>query len=135
MKYYRLKKELPTFKKGELFFINNYGQLASCEHEGVVAYSAATLKRFPNVLEDWFEEVPAPERDTNTKREFFESENEKLRRAFIVAAVAVVVVGIVFVATMIIALGQLAKATVDSKADMYDFDCVTQPVEKPLEEC
>ena len=63
------------------------------------------------------------------------NENEKLRRAFIVAAVAVVVVGIVFVATMIIALGQLAKATVDSKADMYDLDCVTQPIEKPLTEC
>lgn len=63
------------------------------------------------------------------------NENEKLRRAFIVAAVAVVVVGIVFVATMIIVLGQLAKATVDSKANMYDMDCVTQPIEKPLEEC
>lgn len=63
------------------------------------------------------------------------NENEKLRRAFIVAAVAVVVVGIVFVATMIIALGQLAKATVDSKANMYDMDCVAQPIEKPLEEC
>ena len=63
------------------------------------------------------------------------NENEKLRRAFIVAAVAVVVVGIVFVATMIIVLGQLAKATVDSKANMYDMDCVIQPIEKPLEEC
>lgn len=63
------------------------------------------------------------------------NENEKLRRAFIAAAVAVVVVGIIFVATMIIALGQLTKATADSKADMYDLDCVTQPIEKPLTEC
>lgn len=63
------------------------------------------------------------------------NENEKLRRAFIVASVAVAVVGIVFVATMIIALGQLTKATVDSKANMYDMNCVTQPIEKPLEEC
>lgn len=63
------------------------------------------------------------------------NESEKLRRAFIVAAVAVVVVGIVFVATMIIALGQLTKVTVDSKADMYDMGCVTQPIEKPLDEC
>lgn len=62
-------------------------------------------------------------------------EEKKLRNAFIVAAVAVVVVGIVFVATMIIVLGQLTKATVDSKANMYDMDCVTQPIEKPLEEC
>lgn len=63
------------------------------------------------------------------------NENEKLRRAFIVAAVAVVVVGIVFVATMIIALGQLAKATVDSKAPQYDLNCLTEPVERPLTEC
>lgn len=63
------------------------------------------------------------------------NEEKKLRNAFIVAAVAVVVVGIVFVATMIIALGQLAKATVDSKADMYDLDCMAQPIEKPLTEC
>ena len=63
------------------------------------------------------------------------NENEKLRRAFIVASVAVVVVGIVFVATMIIVLGQLTKATVDSKANMYDMNCVAQPIEKPLEEC
>ena len=62
------------------------------------------------------------------------NESEKLRRAFIVAAVAVVVVGIVFVATMIIVLGQLTKATVDSKDDMYDMGCVTQSIEKPLEE-
>lgn len=63
------------------------------------------------------------------------NESEKLRRAFIVAAVAVVVVGIVFVATMIIVLGQLTKVTVDSKANMYDMNCVAQPIEKPLEEC
>ena len=63
------------------------------------------------------------------------NENEKLRRAFIVAAVAVVVVGIVFVATTIIVLGQLTKATVDSKANMYDLNCLTEPVEKPLTEC
>ena len=63
------------------------------------------------------------------------NESEKLRRAFIVAAVAVVVVGIIFVATTIIVLGQLTKATVDSKANMYDMNCVTQPIEKPLEEC
>ena len=62
-------------------------------------------------------------------------ENEKLRRAFVASAVALVIVGIIFVATMIIALGQLTKATVDSKANMYDLDCVTEPVERPLTEC
>ena len=63
------------------------------------------------------------------------SEDEKLRRAFLASAVALVIVGIIFVATMIIALGQLTKATVDSKANMYDLDCVTEPVERPLTEC
>lgn len=72
MKYYKLKKDLPTFKKGEQFFVNDYGQLISCAHEGVVAYSAHTLKRFPDVLKDWFEEVPAPERDSKTKYAFME---------------------------------------------------------------
>ena len=63
------------------------------------------------------------------------NENKELRRAFIASAVALVVVGIVFVATMIIVLGQLTKVTVDSKANMYDMNCVTQPIEKPLDEC
>ena len=63
------------------------------------------------------------------------NENEKLRRAFLASAVALVIVGIIFIATMIIALGQLTKATVDSKANMYDLDCVTEPIEKPLTEC
>lgn len=62
-------------------------------------------------------------------------EDEKLRRAFVASAVALVIVGIIFVATMVIALGQLTKATVDSKANMYDLDCVTEPVERPLTEC
>ena len=44
MKYYRLKKDLPTFKVGELFFINNYGQLVSNENKSIVAYSAAQLR-------------------------------------------------------------------------------------------
>lgn len=63
------------------------------------------------------------------------NEDEKLRRAFLASAAALVIVGIIFIATMIIALGQLTKATVDSKANMYDLDCVTEPVERPLTEC
>lgn len=75
------------------------------------------------------------EREQRKERKKNMTENEKLRRAFLASAVALVVVGIIFVATMIIALGQLTKATVDSKANMYDLDCVTQPIEKPLTEC
>lgn len=72
MKYYQLVKDLPTFKKGELFYINDYGQLMSNKHRNVVAYSALTIKEFPNILEDWFMEVPAPERDSKTKYAFME---------------------------------------------------------------
>lgn len=69
MKYYKLKKDLSTFKKGELFYINEYGCLASAENH-VVAYMSSTMSKFPNILEDWFEEVPAPTRDVKTKAAF-----------------------------------------------------------------
>lgn len=69
MKYYQLTKDLPTFKKGQMFYINDFGSLVSKE-DGVVAYSESTLAKFPNILKDWFREVSAPERDSKTKREF-----------------------------------------------------------------
>jgi hypothetical protein len=68
-KYYRLTKDLPTFKKGELFYINEYGCLASTKNH-VVAYMNSTIAKFPNILKDWFEEVPAPIRDEKTKTAF-----------------------------------------------------------------
>ena len=71
MKYYKLKKDLPTFKKGELFFIAPSGSLIN-KTRSIVAYANATLEKFPNILEDWFEEVPAPERDSKTKYAFVE---------------------------------------------------------------
>ena len=57
------------------------------------------------------------------------NENEKLRRAFIVAAVAVVVVGIVFVAMMAVAIKQTSEAV------KYDLNCLAEPTNKPLTEC
>lgn len=72
MKYYQLMKDLPTFKEGELFFIDGRGNLISCAHEDIVAYSEVTLKKFPSILENWFREVPAPERDSKTKYAFME---------------------------------------------------------------
>ena len=42
------------------------------------------------------------------------NENEKLRKAFVASAVALVIVGIIFVATMIVSVGQIAKVMVDS---------------------
>lgn len=72
MKYYQLTKDLPTFEKGELFYISDYGNLISCKDKNVIAYTVTTLTKFPNILEDWFREVPAPERDSKTKYAFIE---------------------------------------------------------------
>lgn len=72
MKYYQLNFTLPTFERGELFFVDSRGHLISCAHEGIVAYSASTLAKFPDILKLWFKEVPAPERDSKTKYAFME---------------------------------------------------------------
>lgn len=56
-KYYRLKKELPTFREGDLFVLKEDGCLYSAIDESVMAYHARTLARFPRILGDWFEEV------------------------------------------------------------------------------
>lgn len=83
MKYYQLNFTLPTFERGELFFVDGRGHLISCAHEGIVAYSASTLAKFPDILKDWFVEVPAPERDSKTKRAFMEYlSNHKEERFF-----------------------------------------------------
>jgi hypothetical protein len=77
MKYYQLKKDLPTFKAGEVFELGEGGSLFRVDHTGrgegrVMAYAASTLAKFPNILKDWFREVPAPERDSKTKYAFME---------------------------------------------------------------
>lgn len=69
MKFYKLKKDLPTFKKGELFYLNEYGSLYRVSDD-LMAYYHTTVAKFPNMLEDWFEEVPAPVRDLKTKTAF-----------------------------------------------------------------
>lgn len=64
MKRYKLLKDLPTFKAGDLFYISEYGALV---HNGgdpdgynVMAYAQSTLEKFPNILTEWFEEIPNP---------------------------------------------------------------------------
>lgn len=64
MKRYKLLKDLPTFKAGDLFYISEYGALV---HNGgdpdgynVMAYARSTLEKFPNILTEWFEEIPNP---------------------------------------------------------------------------
>lgn len=69
MKFYKLKKDLPTFNEGELFYLNEYGSLYRVSDD-LMAYYHTTIAKFPNMLEDWFEEVPAPVRDLKTKTAF-----------------------------------------------------------------
>ena len=62
VKRYILKKDLPTFAAGDVFEIKEDGCLYSCDMgkdglRDVMAYARRTLERFPNVLEDWFEEI------------------------------------------------------------------------------
>lgn len=81
-KYYRLTKNLPTFKKDQIFYMNDHGSLVSTK-DNVVAYVGATIAVFPNILKDWFEEVPAPIRDEKTKHAFMEYiSNHKEERFF-----------------------------------------------------
>ena len=58
MKQYRLLKDLPTFKAGDLFYISEQGALVHDGGDvGVVAYARRTLDMFPNILTEWFEEI------------------------------------------------------------------------------
>lgn len=70
MKRYKLKKDLPTFKAGGTFHINDKGNLVSDNEssKGIVAYSKSTLDKFPSVLTDWYEEYE--ERDPLAKEAF-----------------------------------------------------------------
>nr|DAX43980.1 MAG TPA: hypothetical protein [Caudoviricetes sp.] len=61
MKHYKLLKDLPTFKAGDLFYISEYGALVYVDGGyGVMAYAQSTLDRFPNILKEWFEEIKEP---------------------------------------------------------------------------
>ena len=69
MKKYRLLKELPTFKAGEIFKLkggNLYYYPADNGTENahwsdrIMAYNHKTLEKFPNILDEWFEEVEEP---------------------------------------------------------------------------
>ena len=57
MKIYKLKRDLPTFKAGDKFHISSNGNLVHTE-SGAVAYMRGILKKNPNILKDWFEEIP-----------------------------------------------------------------------------
>ena len=69
MKKYRLLKDLSIFKAGEIFKLkggNLYYYPADNGTENahwsdkIMAYHHKTLDKFPNILEEWFEEVEEP---------------------------------------------------------------------------
>ena len=61
MKRYKLKRDLPTFKAGEVFYLSDAGNLFR-ESDDIAAYSWSTIDKFPNILADWFEEIKEPTR-------------------------------------------------------------------------
>lgn len=56
-------------------------------------------------------------------------EEKKLKLWFMVASIAVVVVGLVFVAMMIFAVNETTEAV------KYDLNCTTELKKDPLNEC
>ena len=59
-KRYKLKRDLPTFKAGDIFYLSSMGNLFH-ESDDVVAYSWSTIDKFPNIMTDWFEEIKPAE--------------------------------------------------------------------------
>lgn len=61
MRRFILKKDLPTFKAGDEFYLGESGHLfAKCADGGqdIIAYRNETLAKFPSILKEWFEEIP-----------------------------------------------------------------------------
>lgn len=60
MKKYILKRDLPTFKAGDIFIISPDGSLwhsTGGEHVDIMAYHRRTLEAFPEILTEWFMEI------------------------------------------------------------------------------
>lgn len=69
MKRYKLLKDLPTFKAGQLAYISKTGNLIAGNPDkpeitdaGVqlMMYHKITLEKFPEILTEWFEEIKEP---------------------------------------------------------------------------
>ena len=69
------------------------------------------------------------------KEEKMKDEKDNLTKAFLAAAIATVVTGLVFVVIMVITLIDMGATMKSYEAEKYDLNCVTQPIEKPLTEC
>lgn len=66
MKRYKLLKDLPTFRAGQLAYVSSLGNLMAGTPEKpettdtgleLMMYHRTTLKKFPNILTEWFEEI------------------------------------------------------------------------------
>lgn len=53
---YKLKMDLPTFKAGDIFYLDQNGSLRH-KDKGIVAYHYSTLEKFPEALERFWEPV------------------------------------------------------------------------------
>lgn len=69
MKRYKLLKDLPTFEAGQLAYVSSLGNLMAGTPENpettdtgleLMMYHKTTLKKFPNILTEWFEEIKRP---------------------------------------------------------------------------
>ena len=61
MKRYKLKKDIPAFKAGEIFYLSDAGNLFQ-ESDNVPVYGWTIIDENPNILTDWFEEIKEPTR-------------------------------------------------------------------------
>lgn len=69
MKRYKLLKDLPTFKAGQLAYVSSLGNLMAGTPEepeiadtslNLMMYHRGILEKFPNILTEWFEEIKEP---------------------------------------------------------------------------
>ena len=76
MKRYKLLKDLPTFKSGQLAYVSSLGNLMAGTPEEpettdtgleLMMYHRTTLKKFPEILTEWFEEIQEPTDSINWK--------------------------------------------------------------------
>ena len=58
MKYYKLKNDIPMFKKGDLFFIHPEEGCLLQKDTLRLAYHNKTLEKNPEILKEWFEVAP-----------------------------------------------------------------------------
>ena len=75
MKRYKLKKDTPAFKAGEVFYLSDAGNLFR-ESDNVPVYGRTIIEKNPNILAEWFEEIKESTRwkpEENQKYYFLDS--------------------------------------------------------------